>query len=166
MAQRTSFSFQVEGVQSASRTFFGKSAEDLSLAEMLSLAVIPRRPELYNPLVSPENAVSGAKRLAQSLGIDIKGEELEADIFSAAFHPAEDRAPHFSRLVRSKEPGARFVRASLDLDLNSFLKERLSYYLEMNSQSRLTNGAAILIDVKTEILAYLGSRIFTTLKFG
>ncbi len=163
------FSFQVEGVQSASRTFFGKDASELSLAEICCLAVIPRRPELYNPIVNPEGALAAASRLASSLSLGLSEEELRADIGRTSFNPLADRAPHFSRFVRERlaerlsSGGGREteVLTSLDLDLNAFLQDRIAYYLEMNKQSRLSNGAAVLVDVKTaEILAYVGSRDF------
>ena len=42
------------GVQSAARRYYGKDAEDLSLAECAVLAAIPQNPSRYNPITNPE----------------------------------------------------------------------------------------------------------------
>ena len=42
------------GVQSAARRYYGKDAEDLSLAECAVLAAIPQNPSRYNPIANPE----------------------------------------------------------------------------------------------------------------
>jgi penicillin-binding protein 1C len=168
------FSFQVEGVQSASRTFFGKEASELTQAQACCLALIPRRPERYNPLLNMEEAISGTMRLSESLSLGLSNEEIRRDVGMASFNPLVDRAPHFSRFVNEQLAveaqvstgkgiplSACTVYTSLDLSLNAFLEERIAYYLKMNSMSRLSNGAAILVDVRTgEILAYVGSRDF------
>ncbi|WP_332630181.1 PBP1A family penicillin-binding protein [Halalkalibacter flavus] len=48
----------VYGVELASRTYFNKSVEELSLADAALLAGIPRRPSFYDPTKNPEAAES------------------------------------------------------------------------------------------------------------
>lgn len=43
------------GVQTASQTYFGKDAKDLTLSECAVLAAIPQAPTRYNPRTHPEN---------------------------------------------------------------------------------------------------------------
>lgn len=43
------------GVQTASKTFFGKDVSELNLAECASIAGITQYPTLYDPLLNPEN---------------------------------------------------------------------------------------------------------------
>ena len=45
------------GVSSAARIFFGKSLEELTLAECALIAGMPKAPSAYSPLVNPELAV-------------------------------------------------------------------------------------------------------------
>lgn len=45
------------GVETASRTFFGKSVSDLTLAESAMIAGLPAGPELFSPYNSPDRAV-------------------------------------------------------------------------------------------------------------
>lgn len=44
------------GVEAAARTFFGKHAAELSIAEAAILAAMPQAPSKYNPLRNPEEA--------------------------------------------------------------------------------------------------------------
>src|SRR5882724_12212298 len=44
------------GVEAASRTFFGKSVKDLSIAESALLAGLPKAPSTYSPFEHPEAA--------------------------------------------------------------------------------------------------------------
>ena len=44
------------GVEAAARTYFGKHAKELSLAECALLGGLPRSPRTYSPFVNPKNA--------------------------------------------------------------------------------------------------------------
>lgn len=46
------------GVEAASRHFFGKSVDRLTLAEAATLAALPRAPSVYDPRVHPDRALS------------------------------------------------------------------------------------------------------------
>jgi len=46
------------GIQSASKTYFGKPCNQLTLAEAALLAGIPQRPNYLNPFVNPEQALA------------------------------------------------------------------------------------------------------------
>ncbi|MBQ7037435.1 MAG: PBP1A family penicillin-binding protein [Clostridia bacterium] len=46
---------QCNGVQSASRTYFGKDVSELTLAECASIAGITQYPSMYDPIVNPKN---------------------------------------------------------------------------------------------------------------
>ncbi len=52
------FANGIYGVEDASQKYFGKSVNQLSLSEIAYLCAIPNRPEYYNPLKEPENALS------------------------------------------------------------------------------------------------------------
>lgn len=50
-----SFTGNTAGVQAEAKKLFGKSVEELTLAECASLAAITRNPARYNPVTNPEN---------------------------------------------------------------------------------------------------------------
>jgi penicillin-binding protein 1A len=50
------FGHGADGVEAAARTFFGKHAKELSLAECALLGGLPRSPKTYSPFINPKNA--------------------------------------------------------------------------------------------------------------
>jgi penicillin-binding protein 1A len=46
------------GVSAASETYFGKSLDELTVAEAATLAGLPKAPSQYNPIVNPQQAVA------------------------------------------------------------------------------------------------------------
>ncbi len=52
------FANGIYGVEDASEKYFGRSVNELTLSEIAYLCAIPNRPEYYNPLKEPENAIS------------------------------------------------------------------------------------------------------------
>jgi penicillin-binding protein 1C len=59
----TPFGFQTEGLASAARNFFSAEADMLTPAQIFCLAVIPRRPALYNPILNPAECRNAAASL-------------------------------------------------------------------------------------------------------
>lgn len=59
----TPFGFQTEGLASAARSFFSTEADMLTPAQIFCLAVIPRRPALYNPIQNPAECKDAAASL-------------------------------------------------------------------------------------------------------
>ena len=57
------FGFNAEGVSTAARSFYGKDLKSLTQEEIYTLAVIPRRPQSYNPLTNPENCAERASQI-------------------------------------------------------------------------------------------------------
>lgn len=45
------------GVEAAAQAYFGQSIEELSVAEMAYLAILPKAPSVYDPLKAPERAL-------------------------------------------------------------------------------------------------------------
>ena len=59
----TPFGFQTEGLASAARNFFSAEVDMLTPAQIFCLAVIPRRPALYNPIQNPAECGNAAASL-------------------------------------------------------------------------------------------------------
>jgi penicillin-binding protein 1A len=73
------------GVEAASRMYFGKSVQDLTLPEAAMLAALPRSPSNYSPFERPE--------LAQRRRAIVVGRLLEQGYISEAEAKATNRAP-------------------------------------------------------------------------
>jgi len=171
------FGFSAEGVTSAARTFFASELSMLSPAQLFCLAVIPRRPNLYNPLDNPEKCMEAAsllhKRFADNKKLSRKW-KLLANINELDFKYAVSSArrfqypfemPHFIRFINSQsdfsEDKICEMHLSADLALQKYIQNTISGNVSMYYSSRLTNGSAIVIDNETgEILSWVGSADF------
>jgi penicillin-binding protein 1C len=178
------FGFQTEGTASAARTFFASELSMLSPAQIFCLATIPRRPGFYNPLDNPENCRTAAVELQSRFKKDKKlaaAWPLLAVVDSGDWDYALGSArrfnypfemPHFIRYAAAAmnvaAPGPRKrrsqpaipteMRLSADLGLQHYMEGLIAGNVSRYYSSRLTNGAAIVIDNATgEILAWVGS---------
>ncbi|MFQ6111408.1 MAG: penicillin-binding protein 1A, partial [Nitrospinota bacterium] len=94
------------GVEAASRIYFGKGVEDLSLTEAALLAGIPRAPSLYDPLRHPLRALRRRNHVLRRMreeGFLSAEEEKEAAAEPLSLAPPSGRenfAPHFIEYIR------------------------------------------------------------------
>jgi penicillin-binding protein 1C len=171
------FGFNTEGVASAARTFFSSDISMLSPAQIFCLAIIPRRPSLYNPLENAEACIIAAAELQARFGSNKKNKKTrplfvninEYDWKYAASgarrfaYPFE--LPHLIRHINvSLNSGMNAhneVHLSIDLGLQHYLEGTIAGNVTRYYSSRLTNGAAIVVDNQNgEILAWVGSADF------
>jgi len=159
------FGSNIEGLPAAGRARFGREPAHLDDARAALLAVIPRRPALFDPAREPGMAVSAALSLSRRAGLGLD----EATLTDAAAEASPDMlveakrpffAPHFTdrvaRLSR-RETGTR-IRSTLDLDLQLFAERRLVSELSLLEANRVNNGAILVIDNQSgAVLVYVGS---------
>ncbi|MDR1748877.1 MAG: transglycosylase domain-containing protein [Spirochaetaceae bacterium] len=177
------FGYQVEGVTSAARTFFSSGLSMLSPSQMFCLAVIPRRPSAYNPLYQSEACINAAKQLHARFVEDQAAAErpppagrqprllsITEDDWRYASEQVKRFSypflmPHFVRYVLTEFSGSSMEGASrgelvlsVDISLQQYIEDLISSNVTRYYESRLTNGAAIVMDNRTgEILAWVGS---------
>ncbi|HEX6051238.1 MAG TPA: PBP1A family penicillin-binding protein [Gemmatimonadaceae bacterium] len=128
------------GVETASQRYFGKSVQDLNLAEAAMLAALPKAPARYNPRRFADRAVQ-----RRNLVVDVmrrNGAITDAEASLARAYPLRlasktesgEVAPYFVEWVRQQldekfgarlyEQGLR-VYTTLDLDLQSAAERAL-----------------------------------------
>ena len=61
------FANGIYGIQGASKAYFSKGVSKLTLSEIAYLCAIPNRPEYYNPLKFPENALSRRDKILRDM---------------------------------------------------------------------------------------------------
>jgi penicillin-binding protein 1A len=94
------------GFEAASLFYFGKTAQDLDLAEAALLAGLAQRPEGYSPLRSPERAVRRRNHVLSRMVIEGFLDQASADAARAqplVLHsppPRDNPAPYFVEEVR------------------------------------------------------------------
>lgn len=139
------FGFQVEGVVSAAKYFYGKDISLLSPEEVEKLAYVPRRPSLYGPKIK-----------------------------QASFkYP--DLCPHYVRFFieqwKVENPETKIpdrVELSINILLNSLIQSELQNQVAIyKNDARLNNGAAVVIENKTgNIIGWIGNVDFEDLENG
>ena len=167
------FGFNTEGVASAARAFFGIEIKSLTEKQAACLAVIPRRPAIYNPLSNPENCSKAAAELFSSFKSEKSGskenanyiEDFEETARTARAFTFPFEAPHFVRYLSSlpDSPVGKIpeIRTTLFLDLQHAAEDALSRSVEQYAANRLTNGAVLVCDTQSgAILAWVGSADF------
>ncbi len=173
-ANRLPFGYNVRGFAAAAVTYFDRPLGELTRAQVLLLAIIPRAPSLYDPFRHPERLAGEARRLAARVGVG--EDEIGPALDTVRRGEPVTLAPHFVRWVRrelergaaGRPPGdiARVV-TSLDGELDGLLADRLGEVLGRGvsradgPRPRLPgprNAAGLLIDNRSgEILAWAGA---------
>ena len=168
------------GIEAASRTYFGKHAIELDLAECALLAGLPQSPATYNPLENPEAAKA---RQATVLGLMVKpgfispaeAEQAGREKLGFAAVPFPIKAPHFVMFIRG-ELERRYgleaiyrqglqVHTTLDLNMQRAAQRIARHHLAELAETKdglpprnVNNAAVVVMDPYTgEILTMLGS---------
>jgi len=178
------FGSNIEGISAITRARFGRNITELDDTRAALIAVIPRRPALYDPAINPEAAVKAAAALAKRCAVAVNKAALEAAAAETALSETDQIdmaknpffAPHFTERVSvfysnghmGKLPGALPgkvsgkalpLRTTLDLQLQLYAQRRLSEELALLENNRVSNGAILVIDNNSaDVLVYAGSR--------
>jgi penicillin-binding protein 1C len=163
----------VEGVGAASLIYFRRPAATVTLAEALTLAVVPQSPARRAP--RPGNAALEAARIQlaadwdRTRGAGAAGETATAlplRIQAAADLPF--LAPHAVQgllaaqaSVGSAAPATAVIRSTLDLPLQRRLETLLRAHVERERRVGIDNAAALLVDLRDmSVVASVGSASF------
>ncbi len=95
------------GVAAAAQTYYGKNLDELTLAQMATIAGLPKAPSVLNPISNPERSKERRHLVLErmlSLGFITEKEyqEAEAEPYKAEFHSSklESYAPYVAEGVR------------------------------------------------------------------
>ena len=163
------------GIQEASRVYFGKNVDRLSLAEAALLAGLPKSPSRFSPFgPNPELAKERQKEVINLMVVNgfVTAKQAEVALDQElVFAPnrVEIDAPHFVMYVREilaqkyseevVETGGLNVITTLDYSIQKLAEEVVSEEIAKIRNLNVSNGAALVINPKTgEILAMVGSK--------
>jgi penicillin-binding protein 1A len=95
------------GVEAAAMTYYGKSINELSLAQMAMIAGLPKAPSRFNPIINPERALTRRNwilgRMYKLGHIDRTAlEEARSDTITAQYHGSlkDYDAPYVAEIAR------------------------------------------------------------------
>ncbi|MFA6160413.1 MAG: PBP1A family penicillin-binding protein [Parcubacteria group bacterium] len=165
------------GIESASQTFFGKNAIDLSLDEAALLASLPKATTFYSPYGNNQRALIDRQKniLKKSAELGLADEKiveraLEIDTLKKIIPPKDNiEAPHFVFYVKEflekeyedldLETEGLKIYTTLDYDMQKRAQESVSQGVENNKKYRASNASLVAISPKTgELLAMVGSK--------
>ncbi len=187
----SSYGGRRNGVESGAKTYFNKSAKDITLAEAALLAAIPNQPGLYDPYNVAGNKALIARQhrvldnmVTQGYASQSEADEAKKVAILDTLIPVADqfkdiKAPHFVQMVRAQLEaelgkatvgrGGLIVKTTLDLAIQNKLEEAMAEMFASSTPAFIgfDNGAATIEDVKTgQIVALMGSRDFNYPSFG
>lgn len=167
----------IYGIEEASKSYFNKSAADLTLAQAAYLAAIPQSPTTLSPYGKNKAMLEARKNLVlarmEELKFITKTEHDSAKAEVVTFIPQTAnsiKAPHFVFFIKDYlekkygtdmvEQGGLKVTTTLDSNLQTKAEELVKEVALKNAKDwNGTNGALVAIDPKTgQILTMVGSR--------
>lgn len=169
------FGSNIYGVESASRAFFKKSAQDISLAQAATLAGVIKAPTHLWPYGPNLPELMGRKTFIltrmQTAGIinpdDFKKANEEKIEFAKELSPI--KAPHFVMFLKErleKKYGGEFlttagwkIYTTLDMGLQEIGETLVNEHLETLKSYNANNAALVAINPKNgDLLAMVGSK--------
>ncbi len=170
------------GIEEAARNYFGKHANELSIAEAAFLAGLPQAPSVYSPYINPDAAKNRRNEVLQKMfeqGYIDKSQFQEAKDTPVTVAPAQTNilAPHFVFYVKSQlentfgirevEEGGLNVTTTLDYSLEQQAERILKEEVDKIKGLNVTNGAVMVTRPATgEILAMVGSTDYYSQPYG
>ena len=162
------------GIEAAAKTFFDKSAKDLSLAEAAMLAGLPAAPTENSPFgAQPQIAYERKNKVLDRMVEDgyisrEKADKVSNEKLVFAPQKTDIKFPHFVMYVRDllvKKYGRRTIEESglevittIDPNIQKMAEQQVRDEINKLEAFHVTNGAALVSDPKTgEILAMVGS---------
>ena len=162
------FGGNVQGVGAASRIFFGKPPARVSVAEAVTLAVIPQSPAARTgPGLQREKL---QKARAQLAALWLAGHTVSETDRRQLHSPAEARAdfampylaPHFVDSLLAARP-ARSARldTTLDAGLQRLVERHMRRYIDEYRDRGIRNASALLVDSRDmSVKAWVGSAAY------
>lgn len=163
------------GAESAAKSYFGKSAGELSLAESAYLAALPQAPSFYSPTGENFDALEKRKnyvlQLMQEQGYITELEKHQAENQQVVFREPKTEiiAPHFVSWIQNyltEKYGKEFLRegglrvyTTLDLNLQNLAEQVVREGAADNKKYGAYNAALVAVEPSTgKILAMAGGK--------
>lgn len=172
------------GVGSASKGYFNKEPNKLSLVESAFIAGLPQSPSRYSPFIGEKNAWQGRTkdvlRRMREDGYITSAQEKDALSKLPKLTFSKSRmsinAPHFVFYVKEfveKEFGTKIldqglkIKTTLSLDAQQKAEKIVKQEIEAIKNYKVGNGSVIVLDSQSdEILAMVGSYDYNDEEYG
>ncbi|HUR11695.1 MAG TPA: penicillin-binding protein 1C, partial [Flavitalea sp.] len=154
----------IEGVKSAAVLYFEKNPDHLSLAEVVTLSIIPNRPSSL--VIGRNNQVIVTERNRwlkrfekEKLFTQNEISDALAEPLSAYRHSVPQLIPHLS--LKLKQEGGDVIHTCIDLNTQQKVDKLVKDNTRRLYLKNIRNAAVIVIDNRThEVISYTGSADF------
>ncbi len=156
----------IQGVKAAALLYFNKTPDQLSLAELTALSVIPNRPNAM--VIGKDNSRIVAVRNQWLKTFEAEG-LFSHEIINDALHEplnayrrnAPNGSPHFSRRMQPAGLNDCEVHTTLDPVMQQKAEDLVTNYSRSLQSHGIYNAAVLVVDNQTrQVLAYVGSPNF------
>lgn len=155
------FGGNLEGVEAASRFYFGKSALNLNQAEAALLVALPQRPSAYRPDRHPERARQVRNKVLHRLvAQQLMSQEQALWLTQQAIRTERYRSPLIAPLLARRLASEHRQEAVIRTTIESAIQYRLKRLMtSLSYQLPPKTSAAILIadNATGKVIAYQGS---------
>lgn len=167
------------GVETASETYFGKTAKELTLDEAAFLAALPKAPSYYSPYNTHGKETAARQKyiidrmaMLNLITEEEKNKAMETDTLSKVRRPVQPIiAPHFVFYVLEQleqkygkgfvQTGGFRIYTTLNLDMQKLGEEVVAKGAAKNISRGATNAALVAVNPKNgDILTMVGSKDF------
>ena len=156
----------IQGVKAASLLYFNKSPDQLSLAELTALSIIPNRPNAM--VMGRDNERIVAERngwlnrfAEEHLFKDAVIQDALREPLTAKRLPALGAAQQLSWRLRFAYPSSGEIHSTIDGAMQAKAEDIIQRYSAMLKLQSVFNASVLVLDNKTgEIRAYIGSPDF------
>jgi penicillin-binding protein 1C len=156
----------IQGIKAASFLYFGQEPQALSLAQIITLTVIPNNPGKLRLGVTNDKIIAvrnywlkwfARKGLCTSSELaDALSEPLVAKRFDA---PAF--IPHLSRKLSAMQPARTLIHSFINMRLQEFVENTITHNVSLFRGMGVGNASVVVIDNRThKLVAYAGSAGF------
>ncbi|MDB5987410.1 MAG: penicillin-binding protein [Nevskia sp.] len=157
----------IQGVGAASLVYFGKTPDQLTLAESLALVLIPQSPAARAPDgAEPASLRTARLRLFADWLVQHPQARSVAELMAAPLHfraleQLPFAAPHLSNALLAQAGHETAIHTTLDSALQRLLEERIRSYVKHESRIGVVNASAMLVDTRDlSVKALVGSADF------
>ncbi|PLX11599.1 MAG: penicillin-binding protein 1C [Marinilabiliales bacterium] len=156
----------IEGVKSASVLYFKKAPSQLSLAEVITLSIIPNRPTSLRlggnnqRLTRERNKWINRFRHDQIFNTNDLDDALNEKI-STFRQPAPSGIPHLSRRLKTQYSNSAIIRTHIDMQVQSEIEKLVKTYIGALYFQNIKNACVLVVkNDNREVISYVGSADF------
>jgi penicillin-binding protein 1C len=156
------FGGNVQGVGAASRVFFGKSPDRVTLGEAVTLAVVPQSPRSRGTqtgkLLKARSQLAGLW-LAHHRATDTDRRQLDSPMGARGDFAMPYLAPHFvDSLLAARTSRPPRIDTTLDSALQRTVERQIARYVDQYGDRGIRNASALLLDTRDmSVRAWVGS---------